>query len=80
MRMANVILAGWAATALMVLATPALAKSLDPKADEKSSPTSCHTYQQAADGSWKELPCEEAGSAGQTQHRPAMRNPEGETH
>jgi len=79
MRMANVILAG-SFIALTVLATPALAKNLAAKPDEKSSPPSCHTYQQAADGSWKELPCEEAGPAGQTQHRPATRNPEEETH
>jgi hypothetical protein len=37
----------------------------------------CHARQQIADGSWTEIPCQEVGSDGQTQHRSVTRN-EGE--
>jgi hypothetical protein len=56
--------------ALAALTAPALAKdSTAQKTDDRSSSSSCHAYQQAADGTWTQLPCEEAGSNGQTQHK-----------
>jgi hypothetical protein len=57
---------------------PASAKKADaPKAsEEKSTSSSCHTYQQTEDGTWTEHPCEEVG--GSTQHRPAPKSPEAE--
>ena len=68
MRIAQVIFVGFAA-ALLVTA-PALAKNAPTqKTDDQSTSSSCHAYQQAADGSWQQLPCQEAGG-GQTQHRP----------
>ncbi|MBR0692916.1 hypothetical protein [Bradyrhizobium lablabi] len=72
MRIARLVFAGSLAT-LAAVATPALAKSSErQKADDKSTtPTSstCQAYQQAADGSWTQLPCGEMGSDGSTQHR-----------
>jgi hypothetical protein len=52
-----------AIVALAVMTAPALAgNSASPGADEMAtSPSSCHAYQQAADGTWKELPCQEMG-------------------
>jgi hypothetical protein len=86
MRIANTIFVGSLA-ALAVLATPVLAKeSRAQKTNEQStsSPTStsprCHAYQQAPDGSWTPLPCEEAGSQGQTQHRFSARKADEDTH
>ena len=73
MRIARLVFAT-ALVALTAAAAPALAKSSDgQKADEKSTATSvgCQAYQQAADGSWTQLPCGEAGSGGSTQHRSA---------
>jgi hypothetical protein len=76
MRIAKVIFAGSAA-ALLVTA-PALAKNAQTqKADDQSTSSSCHAYQQAADGSWQQLPCQEAGG-GQTQHRPPPKSSEEE--
>jgi hypothetical protein len=76
MRIARVILVGSVAT-LALLAAPALAKnSTTQKPDERSASSSCHAYQQAADGTWTELPCQEAGSAGQTQHKPPAKSTE----
>jgi hypothetical protein len=65
-----------AAAALAALTTPVLAKHPDPdaqKSDDKSAPSTCSAYEQAADGSWQQLPCKEAGDRGQaqTQHRSA---------
>jgi len=76
MRIAKLIFAGSVA---LVMASPVLAKhSETPRGDDddKSVSTSCHAYQQAADGSWTQLPCQEAG--GQTQHRPPARSGEEE--
>jgi ABC-type phosphate transport system substrate-binding protein len=73
MRIARSIFVGSMA-ALALLTAPALAKnSTAQKADDKSTPSSCHAYQQAADGSWTVLPCQELGSGGQTQHKPVQR-------
>jgi hypothetical protein len=68
--------------ALAATTAPALAKnSTAQKTDDKSTSSSCHAYQQAADGSWTELPCQElgSGSGGQTQHKSARRNDGEET-
>jgi hypothetical protein len=67
MRVARVIFVGSAAALLM--AAPALAKNAQTqKTDDQSTSSSCHAYQQAPDGSWEKLPCQEAGG-GTTQHR-----------
>jgi ABC-type phosphate transport system substrate-binding protein len=78
MRIAHVIFVGSVAT-LAVLTAPALAKnSTVQKTDDQSTSSSCHAYQQAADGSWTVLPCQEEGSAGQTQHKPVAKSGEEE--
>ena len=67
MRIARLIFTGSIA-ALAVLTAPALAKNSNTqKVDDtsaSSSPASptCRAYQQAADGSWTSLPCQENGS------------------
>jgi hypothetical protein len=76
MRIVQLIFTGSIA-ALAVLTAPVLAKnSHTQKVDDTSassasstSPT-CHAYQQAADGSWTSLPCQENGSAPQAQTQP----------
>jgi hypothetical protein len=76
MRIAQSIFVGSVA-ALISLTAPALAKNSDvPKTDVSPSSSSCHAYQQAADGSWTQLPCHEMGapSGGQPQHKSATRN------
>jgi hypothetical protein len=66
--------------ALAAMTAPALAKKAGaPKSDDKSTSSSCHAYQQAADGSWTELPCQELGSQGQPQRKPATRTEGDET-
>ena len=46
--------------ALLAAAVPGLARNAEtPKASEQPASSSCHSYQQAADGSWTELPCHE---------------------
>jgi hypothetical protein len=65
MRITNVIFVGSLA-ALVATAAPALAKNSQiPKPDEpQATPVSpCRAYQQAADGSWTELPCQGQGAA-----------------
>jgi hypothetical protein len=49
--------------ATVVLAGPSFAKTSEvPKAaDEPSSSSPCHAYEQGPDGSWKQLPCQEDG-------------------
>jgi hypothetical protein len=77
MRIARLIFLGSMA-ALAALAAPALAKNSNvPKTDDNST-SNCHAYQQTADGSWTELPCQEMGvpSGEKTQHKPATRNPD----
>jgi hypothetical protein len=78
MRFARAIVAASLATLLGAMA-PVSAKKADAQksAEEKTtSSSSCHTYQQAADGRWTEHPCEEVG--GSTQHRPAPKSGEEE--
>ncbi len=76
MRIAHVVFAGALAAGTM-LALPALAKNAEAqKNEDKSTASSCSAYQQAADGSWEQLPCKEAGDRGQpqaTQHKPTAR-------
>jgi hypothetical protein len=77
MRIVQLIFAG-SVTALAVLTAPALAKhSGAPKTDDASASSSCHARQQVANGSWTEIPCQEVGAGGQTQHKSATEN-EGE--
>ena len=74
MRIATMILA--VSVAALVAAAPARAKNAEAhRTEDKSEASSCHAYQQAPDGSWTQLPCQESGN-GQTQHRTAPRNVE----
>jgi hypothetical protein len=76
MRFAKVIFVGSAAA--LLLTVPALAKNAQTqKTDDQTTSSTCHAYQQAADGSWQQLPCQENGS-GQTQHRPPPKSSEEE--
>ena len=66
MRLGQAILFGSAA-ALLTLAAPTLARnssahSHTAKATEAPAAPSCHAYQQAADGSWTQLPCQKMGA------------------
>jgi len=77
MRIRNAIFFG-SIVAAAVLATPVLAKdSQAQKTNEQSTASTpspsppCHAYQQAADGSWTELPCGAADSVRQAQRRKA---------
>jgi hypothetical protein len=77
MRIAKVIFIG--SVAALLAAAPALAKHPEAQktGENQSTSSSCHAYQQAADGSWQQLPCQEFGN-GQTQHRPAGKGGEDE--
>ena len=67
-----------AMAALASLAVPALAKHPDAqKTSEPSTSSSCSARQKTADGTWTQIPCQELGSGGQTQHKSATRS-EGE--
>jgi hypothetical protein len=79
MRIRNAIFLGSMA-ALAALMAPAPAKNSDaPKSTEKSTSPSCNAYQQAADGSWTQLPCQELGSGAQPRRKSATRSPNEET-
>jgi uncharacterized low-complexity protein len=75
MRIARVIFA-CALAALLGVMSPASAKKADAQrsTEEKSTSSSCHSYQQAADGTWTEHPCEEVG--GSTERRPLPKTSE----
>ena len=65
MRIAQLIFAGSIAV-LAGLTAPSLAKNSNSsanaqKGDDKPASMGCHAYQQAPDGSWIQLPCQEAG-------------------
>jgi hypothetical protein len=88
MRIAGLIFAS--SIAILVIATaPALAKNSNSnpsnanaqKADDRPASQGCHAYQQAADGSWVELPCREVGPTSQapTHGKSATRAPYEET-
>ena len=66
MRIASVIFAGSAA-ALTALSAPAPAKHSEAQKPTEGATSSspCHAYQMAGDGSWTQLPCQEAAAAGQ---------------
>lgn len=86
MRIAQLIFVGSIA-ALAGLTVPALAKNSNSPADtdaktqkigDTPAAQGCHAYQQAADGSWTPLPCQEAGPMSQapTHSKSAARHPE----
>ncbi|QWG20557.1 hypothetical protein KMZ68_12365 [Bradyrhizobium sediminis] len=71
MRKSGAILLGPIAV-LAVLSAPVLAKSAGAqKAEAKSALSGCSAYEQAPDGSWKQLPCQEISSGGATHQRSA---------
>jgi hypothetical protein len=88
MRVARMIFVGSVA-AFAVATAPLLAKNSNSsasnanaqKVEDKPASTGCHAYQQAPDGSWTPLPCQEAGPTAQapTQHTSATRTPDEET-
>ena len=76
MRINHAIVAGSIA-ALSSMTGPALAKHSDtPKADEPSASSSCSARQQAADGSWTQVACQELGSPEQAPRKSATRSPD----
>ena len=81
MRIPHLVFAGALAVSA-VLAAPALARNTDArKGEDKAASSSCSAYQQAADGSWEQLPCKETGERAQpqTQHKPVEQGaPQGE--
>ncbi|MGA7810092.1 hypothetical protein [Bradyrhizobium sp.] len=81
MRITKLIFIG-SVTATVVLMAPALARNSEPpKIDDRSTSSSCHSYQPAPDGTWTELPCQEVGGQKQqqqTQHKSSTRTPEEE--
>ncbi|WGS17635.1 MULTISPECIES: hypothetical protein [unclassified Bradyrhizobium] len=81
MRIAKLVFAGSLA-AIAAIGAPVLAKSSEhQKADEKTTTSvGCQAYQQAADGSWTQLPCGEAGSSGATQHRTGTKGADEDEH
>jgi hypothetical protein len=79
MRIASLIFGGF--TALAALTAPVLAKnSHSQKIDDQPALPSCQAYQQAADGSWASLPCQELGAGAQGQHKSAARKTDEDTH
>ena len=81
MRLGPAILLGATAT-LLTLAAPTLARNSETHPNAKASEppaASCHAYQQAADGSWAQLPCQEMGSKAQPQPRSAAKGATEET-
>jgi hypothetical protein len=82
MRIAQLIFAGSIA-ALAGLTAPALAKNSNSpananaqKIEDTPASTGCHAYQQAPDGSWIPLPCQEAGPTASAHGKSAARHPE----
>jgi hypothetical protein len=78
MRLGQAILFGSAA-ALLTLAAPTLARNSNAhshtvKTADPSAAASCRAYQQAADGSWMQLPCQEMGSKAQAEPRAAAKS------
>jgi hypothetical protein len=76
MRITGSIFAG--SIAVLAIATapaPAKTSNSNPsnanaqKVDDRPASQGCHAYQQAADGSWVELPCHEVGPASQASTR-----------
>ena len=67
MRMRPFIVAGSVAVAFATM--PALARPSEPALDAAPPLPSCSAYEQAADGSWQRLPCQQSDAAS----RPAPR-------
>jgi hypothetical protein len=65
--------------ALAALTVPALANNSAQKITEQPTSSPCKAYQQAPDGSWTQLPCQELGSGNQPQHKSATRSSDQET-
>jgi hypothetical protein len=79
MRLGQAIFFGSAA-ALLTLAAPTLAKnSRTAKATEAPAASSCHAYQQSADGSWAQLPCQAMGSKASAQSHSSAKSATEET-
>jgi hypothetical protein len=83
MRLGQAIFFGSAA-ALLTLAAPTLARnssahSHTAKATEAPAASTCQAYQQAADGSWTERPCQETGAKAPAQPRSAAKGATEET-
>ena len=89
MRIAQLVFVG-SVTALAVLAGPALAKHPNlnsnananaQKVEDQPASQGCHAYQQAPDGAWVQLSCQEAGSPAQAPARgkSATRTPDQDT-
>lgn len=74
MRLGQAIFFGSAA-ALLTLAAPTLARNSNTTQHAakpiEAPASSCHAYQQAADGSWTQLSCQETGSKSSAPSRPA---------
>jgi type IV secretory pathway TraG/TraD family ATPase VirD4 len=78
MRLGQAIFFGTAA-ALLTLAAPTLARNSSANshtatAADAPASASCHAYQQAADGSWVQLPCREMDSKATPQSRSATKS------
>ena len=83
MRLGQAIFFG-AAAALLTLAAPTLARNSSAnshaaKATEAPASATCHAYQQTADGSWTQLPCQAMGSRAQAEPHPAATSATEET-
>jgi uncharacterized low-complexity protein len=66
--------------ALLALAAPGLARNSEtPKSNEQPAAAACHSYQQAADGSWIERPCGALGAPTQPPHKSATRKTDQQT-
>jgi hypothetical protein len=79
MRLAHAIFLGSIAASLS-LAAPTLARNSNlPKASEAPASVACQAYQQSADGTWKQLPCQETGAKAQPQPRSASKGATEET-
>jgi type II secretory pathway pseudopilin PulG len=79
MRLGQAIFLGIVAV-LLTLAVPSLARNSNAaKTAETSASPSCQAYQQAADGTWTRLPCQELGSRPQPQSRSASKGTTEET-
>ena len=85
MRIAPVVFAGiafaGAIAAVSATITPVLARHSDPQKGEDKPASSCDAYQQAPDGSWIQLSCNESGERDQVQkpHKHAARSAGQET-
>jgi hypothetical protein len=78
MRINHMIFVGSLA-AFVATTAPALAKNAQtPKPDEQASSSSCHAYQQAPDGTWMALPCQEHSAPAQTERKSAAAGSSGD--